>query len=280
MALRNWKRSCSGMGIPIDDTFLFTLSFADDQAIVAQDSYDMEFMLRRLYIEYEKWGLQISLEKTEYLVVNAETRFDILINDETRVKQVDKFKYLGVMIDKDGIGKLEKQMRIQNARKVIGALNSIWWDKNISLKNKKYIGQTMVETVLTYGCEVWTLKEEDKRRLTAIEMDYLRRSTRRSRIERIRNEEIRKEMSAKETVVERVEKRSLKWFGHMLRMDDERWPKRIFNWKPPGRNRRGRPRKSWNEAIRQAMRERNLDEEMAYNREAWKTGMGMRHLAV
>ena len=101
----------------------------------------------------------------------------------------------------------------------------------------------MIEFVLMYGCEIWSMKEEDKRRITAVEMDYLNRSTRTSRLERVRNEEIRNIMSATETVINRIERRSLVWFGHILRMEDLRWPKQVFIWKPPGRNRRGRPRK-------------------------------------
>lgn len=280
MALRKWKRTCGRMGIPIGESYLLTLSFADDQVILAEDSYDMEFVLKRLYTEYEKWGLQVSLEKTEYLVVNTDTKFEVLINEETQVKQVNRFKYLGVTIDRDGIGQTEIQSKIQKARNIVGALNSVWWNNNISRKNKKRIGQTMVETVLMYGCEVWAIKEEDKKKITSVEMDYLRRSARRSRLEKIRNEQIRNEMAANESVIERIEKRSLKWFGHLLRMDDTRWPKRIFKWRPAGKNKKGRPRKSWNEGIRRAMRERNMDEEMAHNREAWKAGMGIQHLAV
>ena len=279
-ALRNWKRSCAGMGIKINNASLYTLSFADDQAIIAQDSYDMEFMLRRLYTEYEKWGLQVSLQKTEYLVINSDVRFEVLIKDDTFVKQVNTFKYLGVTIDKDGIGQQEIHTRTKKARQVVGALNSIWWDKNISKENKKRIGKTMVETVLTYGCEVWALKEEDKKRIRAVEMDYLRRSAGRSRLERIRNEQIRLKMSAQETVIERIEKKSLRWFGHLLRMNDERLPKQIFIWKPPGRRKRGRPRRSWNEGIRRAMRERNLEEDMAFDRDIWRAGMEMQHIVV
>ena len=89
----------------------------------------------------------------------------------------------------------------------------------------------MIEFVLMYGCEIWSMKEEDKRRITADEMDSLRRSTRTSRLERVRNEEIRNIMSATETVINRIERRSLVWFGHLLRMEDSRWPKQMFIWK-------------------------------------------------
>lgn len=96
----------------------------------------------------------------------------------------------------------------------MGSLNSILWDKNISNKNNKRIGQSMVETVLYYGSEVWAIKEEDKRKIAAVEMNYLRRSASRLRLVHVRNEEIRRTMEATETVLDPIEKMSLKWFGH------------------------------------------------------------------
>ncbi|XP_030758935.1 uncharacterized protein LOC115884480 [Sitophilus oryzae] len=217
------------MGIPINEEHFLILNFADDQAVFAQDSFDMEFMLRRLYTQYREWGLEVSLEKTEYLVLNSDAKFDILIDDKAEIQQVDTFKYVGAIVDKNGIGGIEIKQRIQNARRVYHSpLNSIWWDKHINIKHKKHIGQTMVESVLCYGSMIWALREEDKRRIMAVEMDYLRRSARVSRLQRVRNEEIKNRTSAQETVIQRIKKRGLRWFGHLMRMEDTRWPKRVF----------------------------------------------------
>jgi hypothetical protein len=54
-------------------------------------------------------------------------------------------------------------------------------------------------------------------------MDYLRRSARKSKLERFPNEEIRRIMQAEETVLDRIEARKLRWFGHVMRMPEERW---------------------------------------------------------
>lgn len=181
------------MRILINEAQLFTLNFADDQVVLAQDSSDIELMLRRLYVEYQEWGLEVSIEKTEYLVAKFDTHFEVLLNNQTYVNQVENFKYLGVVVDKQEVGKAELQYRIQNARRAIESLNAIWWDKSISIKNKKRTGQTTVESVLCYGSEIWVMKEE-KRKLLAVEMDYLRKSAGVSRLQRIRNEEIRNRM--------------------------------------------------------------------------------------
>jgi hypothetical protein len=47
-ALEEWKRSCQGMGVAVKDQYLFTLNFADDQVVITQDHFDLEFMVRRL----------------------------------------------------------------------------------------------------------------------------------------------------------------------------------------------------------------------------------------
>lgn len=113
-----------------------------------------------------------------------------------------------------------------------------------------------------------------------MEMDYIRRSAGISRLDRIRNEEIRRRMQAHDTAVDRLERRSLKWFGHLLRMDDQRWPKKLLKWKPPGRKKRGRPRLSWNDTIRKAMEHRDLEEEDAQDRNRWRLGVGMRRQPI
>ena len=126
VALRNWKNNCRGMGLTVNDVQIFSLSFADDQAVIAQDDYDLEFMIRRLYQEYDRWGLQMSLTKTEYLVVNGDTKVEVHIDDNAAVRQVKKFKYLGAYIDKNGLGHTEIKHRIQQSRKVLGCMNSFW----------------------------------------------------------------------------------------------------------------------------------------------------------
>jgi hypothetical protein len=64
--------------------------------------------------------------------------------------------------------------------------------------------------------------KRQKNKLQAVEMDYLRRSARKSKLERVRDEEIKLKMQAGETVLGRIEIRNLKWFGHVVRMPEER----------------------------------------------------------
>jgi glutamine cyclotransferase len=54
-------------GITNSNTYVYSLNFADDQVLLAQDHDDVEYMGRKLKEEYEKWGLGINLEKTKYV---------------------------------------------------------------------------------------------------------------------------------------------------------------------------------------------------------------------
>jgi hypothetical protein len=56
------------MGIPIQNTHVYSLNFADNQVLIAQDHDNMEFMAQKLKEEYEKWQLTMNLEKTNIYV--------------------------------------------------------------------------------------------------------------------------------------------------------------------------------------------------------------------
>ena len=58
-ALKTWKKKCHKMGIPLIDNTVYTLCFADDQVVVAQDYHDMEYMTRKFIEEYKLWGLSL-----------------------------------------------------------------------------------------------------------------------------------------------------------------------------------------------------------------------------
>ena len=72
--LEEWKSKCHGMGIPLEN---ITLQFADDQVVLAGDKEDLEYMTRKLKEMYEKWGLDLNLNKTKYLYLRNTQQFEI-----------------------------------------------------------------------------------------------------------------------------------------------------------------------------------------------------------
>jgi hypothetical protein len=98
-----------------------------------------------------------------------------------------------------------------------------------------------------YGAEVWQIPTREINKISATKMDVLRRSARKSRLERIKNEHIKEIMGVKEKpdIIDIIKKR-LQWYGHVNRMQEERLPKLIMEWIPGERRKRGRPKKKKN----------------------------------
>jgi hypothetical protein len=95
-----------------------------------------------------------------------------------------------------------------------------------------------------YGAEVWQVPTSEINKISATEMDVLRRSASKSRLERIKNEHIKELMGVKEKpdIIDIIEKKRLQWYGHVKRMQEERLPKLIMEWIPGERRKRGRPK--------------------------------------
>ena len=105
-------------------------------------------------------------------------------------------------------------------------------------------------------------------------MDALRRSSRISRKDRIRN--TRQQIGLEETIIKEIEQNQLTWYGHVQRMAEERLTKIALKWMPKQKRARGRPKKNWMEGIKKAMNERNLNEGQWEDRKQWSLGVGQR----
>jgi len=127
-----------------------------------------------------------------------------------------------------------------------------------------------------YGSETWRLTENNKTQVEPTEMDALRRSSRISRKDRIRNVTIRQQIGLEETIIKEIEQYQLTWYGHVQRTAEGRLPEIALKWMPKQKRARGRPKKNWVEGIKKAMNERNLNEGQWEDRKKWSLGVGQR----
>jgi hypothetical protein len=72
-----------------------------------------------------------------------------------------------------------------------------------------------------------------------------------------RNTIIKQKMNVTRSILEDINTKQLKWHGHVQRMEEERLPKQVIKWNPPGRKERGRPKLTWVERIRGPMGKRD-----------------------
>src|SRR6218665_249596 len=88
------------------------------------------------------------------------------------------------------------------------------------------------------------------------------------------NKQEKRELADEETVVQKIKKRRLQWFGHVERMEEKRVPNAALHGHVEGKRSRGRQRKTWMDNVREDLKEKNIDltriGEATRNREVWR----------
>ena len=87
---------------------------------------------------------------------------------------------------------------------------------------------------------------------------------------------IRQQIGLEETIIMETEQNQLTWYGHVQRLAEGRLPKIALKWMPKQKRARGRPKKNWVEGIKNAMKERSLNEGQWEERKRWSLGVGQR----
>ena len=142
--------------------------------------------------ESEKVGLKLNIQKMKIMASSPITSWEIV--GET-VETVSDFIFFGSKITADGVCSHEIKRRLLLSRKVISNLDSIFKSRDITLPTKVCLVKAMVFPVVMYGCESWTVKKAERRRIDAFELWCWRRLLRVPWTARRSNQSILKEIS-------------------------------------------------------------------------------------
>ena len=193
---------------------------------------------------------------------------DITLNN-TPIEKVKEFVFLG-----SNIPSVEEDVkrRTRLAAWSFGRLkNTIWSNHDISRSLKTRIYKSLILPIATYGSESWTLRKASKQKLEVFEMRCLRSILGVSLRDKMRNEDIRRQLDMTTTITDVVTKRRLKWFGHVIRMPACRLPNQAYCNDFNKTRHRGRPPLRWKDQVQEdAQIPLPEAEHLATNRLKWR----------
>ena len=123
-------------------------------------------------------------------------------------------------------------------------LTKIWKDKDITITTKYRIVNALVFPVVRYGCESWTIRKVERRRIDSFELWCWRRLLRIPWTARRTNKSVIEEIKATNPLETLIKKQQLSYFGHIIRRENS-LEKSMMLGMSGGSRKRGRPRARW-----------------------------------
>src|SRR5574341_855853 len=167
-------------------------------------------------------------------------------------KQCQTLFWGGSKITTDGDCSHEIKRHLILGTKVMTNLDSIFKSRDITLPTKVHLVKAMVFPVVMYGCENWTVKKAERRRIDAFEVWCWRRLLRIPWTAKRSNQSILKEISPEYSLEGLMLKLKLQYFGHPMGRADS-FEKTLMLGKMEGGRKRGRQRMRWLDGITDSM---------------------------
>jgi len=143
------------------------LRYTDDTTLRAESEEELKSLLMKVKEESEKVDLKLNIQKIKIMASGPITSWQI--DGETMETMAD-FIFLGSKITADVDCNHEIKRRLLLGRKVMTNLESIFKSRDITLSTKVRLVKAMVFPVVMYGCESWTIKKAECRRIDAFEL--------------------------------------------------------------------------------------------------------------
>ena len=154
-------------GIKIARRNINYLRYTDDTTLMAESEEEQKSLLMKVKEESEKAGLKFNIQKTKIMASDPTISWQI---DGETMETVTDFIFLGSKITVDGNCSHEIKKHLLLGRKAMTNLESILKSRDITLPTKVHPVKAMVFPVVMYGCESWTIKKAEHRRIDAFEL--------------------------------------------------------------------------------------------------------------
>ena len=166
--MRNPGLEDAQAGIKIAGRNISNLRYADDTTLMAESEEELKSLLMKVKEENEKVGLKLNIQKSKIMASSPITSWHI---DGETVETVRDFILGGSKITADGDCSHEIKSHLLLGRKVMTNLDSIFKSRDITLPTKVHLVKAMVFPVGMCGCESWTVKKAECRRIDVLNCD-------------------------------------------------------------------------------------------------------------
>ena len=180
---------------------------------LSESEEEFKSLLMKVKEESEKVGLKLNIQKTKIMASGPIISWEI---DGETVETVTDFIFWGFKITADGDCSHEIKRHMLLGRKVMTNLDSILKSRDITLPTKVRLVKAMVFPVVMYGCESWTIKKAEHRRIDAFELWCGRILLRLPWSSRRSNHSILKEISPKCSLKGLMLKLKCQYFRHVM----------------------------------------------------------------
>ena len=211
--MRNTGLEEAQAGIKIARRNINNLRYADITTLMAESEEELKSLLMKVKEKSEKVGLKLSIQKTKIMASGPIISWQIY--GET-IETMADFIFLGSKITADGNCSHEIKRCLLLGRKTMTNLDSILKSRDITLLTKVYLVKAMVFPVVMDGCESWTIKKADCRRIDPFELWCWRRLLRVLWTTRISSLSILKEISPEYSLEGLMLKLKFQYFGYLM----------------------------------------------------------------
>ena len=186
------------------------------------------------------------------------------------VETVSGFYYLGGRLNASGGCEVAVTARVRIGWVRLRECGELLLGNRFPLKMKGKVYRYCVRSAILYGSETWCLKENEKAILRKTERAMVRAMCGQKVVDRNTTEEQMDRLGLKETIDRLATANGVRWYGYVLRRDDDSVLRVALNLKVSGKRKRGRPRKKQMEEETEKI---GLKKEDALRRDKWRDGV-------
>ena len=184
----------------------------------------------------------------------------------SRVKQ---FKYLGSMVQESGGCEREVKKRVQAGWNEWRRVSGVICDRRLPARVKGKVYSSVVRPAMVYGLETVAVTKKKMEEMKVAKIKMLRFAMGVTRKDKIRNEHIRSTVKIERLGMKMREGR-LRWYGHVMKRDQEYVGRKMMEMELPGKRKRGRPKRKFLDVVKEDIGEVGAKETDVEDRTVWR----------